>query len=371
MSSDIFGRRLDCWINIQQVTTNSMMLRYSHTEWTTPVVAELTGGSEPVVQEQTGNLAGRFFFEELTPDTEYKVKVSIKDESMELAFRTLPLPRQERLFRIALFSDTHLSTRTNACHGRLHSDSIMLVRSLMQQAAMTADYIIGPGDMADGGKEAEFAALEAIIKSINIPVLAVPGNHDVVHGGDVRFADLFKNTTFFFERNNIQLVGVDTGNGHLNKPCNREVIERIKLDKPLLLFSHFQLFADEWIPDVDKVIFDSDECVDMLEKLKLTHGLACIGHKNVAAQVKINDFTQINLPQLTHFPAGYLVLDVYYDEFRLRFEPIPGEILNEYSRLGTEAARYHSHPACKFKSEYRDKYTQFYWNGVVKNGLSL
>jgi len=196
--------------------------------------------------------------------------------------------------------------------------------------------------------------------------LAVPGNHDVVHGGDERFARLFKNTTFFFERDNIQLAGVDTGNGHLNKPCNREIFERIDPDKPLLLFSHFQLFADEWIPDADKVIFDSDECTDMLEKLKNVRGLACVGHKNVAAQVKINDFTQINLPQLTHFPAGYLLLDVYSDEFRVCFEPIPGEILNEYSRLGTEAARYHSHPACQLKSEYRDKYTQFYWNGVIK-----
>ena len=138
-----------------------------------------------------------------------------------------------------------------------------------------------------------------------------------------------------------------------------------------MLFSHFQFFADDWIPDADKVIFDPAESKDMLEKIASFHGIGCIGHKNVATQVKMNNFTQINLPQLTHFPAGYLVIDVYKDEFRLCFEPIPGEILNEYSRLGTEAARYHSHPACELKSEYRDKYTQFYWNGVVKNGLFI
>ncbi len=371
MSSDIFGRSLECWINIQQVTSNSMMLRYSHRVWSDPVIAEVSGGGEVFHQEQSGNLAGRFFFEELTPDTAYKVRVAINDQAIELEFKTLPLPASEKLFQVALFSDTHISTRKNACHGRLHSESIALLRSLMQQAAKTADYIIGPGDMADGGSAAEFAALEEIISTVNIPVLAVPGNHDVVHGGDERFARLFKNNVFFFERDNIQFAGLDTGNGRLNKACNREVIAQIDPAKAVIIFSHFQLFADDWIPDQDKVIFDSNECSDMLEKIKTLHALACIGHKNVATQVKFSNFTQINLPQLTHFPAGYLVLDVYPEEFHLRFEPIPGEILNEYSRLGTEAARYHSHPECEFKSEYRDKYTQIYWNGVVKNGLSL
>ena len=348
-----------------------MQLRYSHRSWNDPVIAEVSGNGEVLRQEQSGNLVGRFIFENLVPGTEYKARVSINDEFIEMDFKTLPEPQTERLFRIALFSDTHISSRINACHGRLHSESISLLRSLMQQAAKSADYIVGPGDMADGGSAVEFAALEEIIASVNIPVLAVPGNHDVVHGGDERFARLFKNTTFFFERDNIQFAGLNTGNGRLNKACNREVVAKIDPAKAVIIFSHFQLFADEWIPDKDKVIFDSDECSDMLEKIKTLHALACIGHKNVAAQVKINNLTQINLPQLTHFPAGYLVLDVYCGEFRLCFEPIPGEILNEYSRIGTEAARYHSHPACALKSEYRDKYTQFYWNGVIKNGLSL
>ena len=371
MSADVFGRSLDCWINIQQVTCNSMMLRYSHKEWLVPVIAEVSGGGEIFRQEQAGNLAGRFAFEDLAPDTEYQATVSINGQSITLDFKTLPEPGSERLFRIALFSDTHISCQKNARNGRLHGESIALLRSLMQEAAKSADYIIGPGDMADGGAAAEFAALEDIIKSVNIPVLAVPGNHDVPHGGDERFARLFKQTTFFFERDNIQLVGLDTGNGRLNKACNREVIARIDPAKAVIIFCHFQLFADEWIPDDDKVIFDADECSDMLEKIKNLNALACIGHKNVAAKVEMGNFIQLNLPQLTHFPAGYLILDVYYDEFRFRFEPIPGEILNEYSRLGTEAARYHSHPKCKLKSEYRDKYTQFYWNGAVKNGLSL
>ena len=139
--------------------------------------------------------------------------------------------------------------------------------------------------------------------------------------------------------------------------------------KTMTSFKSAQLIASS--KDADKVIFDPDECVDMLEKFKTMHALACIGHKNVATQQKINNFTQINMPQLTHFPAGYLVIDVYPGEFRLRFEPIPSEILNEYSRLGTEVARYHAHPGCQLKGEYRDHYTDKYWNCVVKTGISL
>ena len=370
MCSTNFGRTLDCWINIQQITQNSVRLRYSHQyEWLTPVVAEVSDGKNICRQEQSGNLAGCFVFEDLSSDTVYKVKVSINGQSLELEFRTLPEEKSKRLFRVAVFSDTHISTQKVARHGRLHGESISMLRSLMQQAAASADYIIGPGDMADGGRETEFFHLENIIRSVDIPVLAVPGNHDVIHGGDERFLKLFGSTTFLFERDGVQIAGVDTGNGYFNKERNRQIIERIDPGKPVMLFSHFQFFADDWIPDADKVIFDPAESKDMLEKIASFHGIGCIGHKNVATQVKMNNFTQINLPQLTHFPAGYLVIDVYNDEFRLCFEPIPSEILNEYSRLGTEAATYHSHPACKLKSEYRDKYTQFYWNGAVKNGL--
>ncbi len=370
MCSQIFGRTLDCWINIQQITKNSVRLRYSHQyEWLTPVVAELSDGKNICRQEQSGNLAGCFVFEDLSSDTVYKAQVSINGQSLELEFRTLPEERSQRLFRVAVFSDTHISTQKVARHGRLHGESISMLRSLMQQAAASADYIIGPGDMADGGRETEFFHLENIIRSVDIPVLAVPGNHDVIHGGDERFLKLFGSTTFLFERDGVQIAGVDTGNGYFNKERNRQIIERIDPAKTVMLFSHFQFFADDWIPDADKVIFDPAESKDMLEKIASFHGIGCIGHKNVATQVKMNNFTQINLPQLTHFPAGYLVIDAYNDEFRLCFEPIPSEILNEYSRLGTEAATYHSHPACKLKSEYRDKYTQFYWNGAVKNGL--
>ena len=370
MSSQNFGRTLDCWINIQQVTSDFMRLRYSHQEaWQTPVEAELFDASNAAVckQQQQGNRAGCFVFENLSANTYYKVKVSINNQSITLEFQTLPAVNSERIFQVAVFSDTHISTQKFAQHGRLHGESISMLRSLMQQASESADYIISPGDMADGGKEAEFFHLGNIVRSVNVPVLAVPGNHDVIHGGDERFLKLFGSTTFFFERGGVQIAGVDTGNGYLNKECNRKIIDSIDPGKPVMLFSHFQFFADDWIPDADKVIFDPAESKDMLEKIASFHGIGCIGHKNVATQVKMNNFTQINMPQLTHFPAGYLVIDVYKDEFRLCFEPIPGEILNEYSRLGTEAARYHSHPACELKSEYRDKYTQFYWNGVVKS----
>jgi len=370
MSSGRFGRTLDCWIGIQQVTADAVRLRYSHKDWSAPVAAELLCGDSGVGrQEHHGNLTGCFVFENLSPATRYQVKVSIGGQSAMLEFSTLPEPRTERLFRVAVFSDPHLSTQRAARNGRLHGESIALLRELLAEAARSADCIISAGDLTDSGTEAEFACLESILKKISVPVLAVPGNHDLVHGGEARFLRLFGAPAFFEERRGVQLAGVDTGDGFLGKPCNRAVFDRIDPGKPLMLFSHFQLFADEWIPDADKVIFDPGDCRAMLAKTASCRGIGCIGHKNVATQVKVNSFTQINLPQLTHFPAGYLVIDVHRDEFRLRFEPIPSEILNEYSRLGTEAARYHAHPACALKSEYRDRYTQSYWNGTVKNGL--
>ena len=42
-----------------------MQLRYSHRSWNDPVIAEVSGNGEVLRQEQSGNLAGRFIFENL------------------------------------------------------------------------------------------------------------------------------------------------------------------------------------------------------------------------------------------------------------------------------------------------------------------
>ena len=93
-----------------------MQLRYSHRSWNDPVIAEVSGNGEVVRQEQSGNLVGRFIFENLVPGTEYKARVSINDEFIEMDFKTLPEPQTERLFRIA-FAKFNAAGRQNC---RLH-----------------------------------------------------------------------------------------------------------------------------------------------------------------------------------------------------------------------------------------------------------
>ena len=366
-----FGRCADSWVSIQSVTANSVRMRFGLNVLTTEISAVLYCGDAEVkcFVPHSANSAGQIFFDNLQPDTDYVIEFSAAGNSCRRAFRTLVEPKGEKLFKMAIFADLHISCTNEDLHGRLHSES----RNLMQLAFTGAverncDVAIFPGDVVDEGYQEEYLAVNAALKYLTIPFYMTPGNHDICNGGTERFAEFFGEGTYLKELHGYQLLALDTGNGYLNKPEIHAAVAALDPTQPVILFTHHQLFADEWIPDANRVIADADDPANAatLEKLTRCRTIAYIGHKNVAARLVKGNLLQLNMPQLTHFPAGYLEATFYTDGIWHEFIPVNSEILNEYSRRGTEFARYHSHPACDCKSKYRDGYTLKYWNGVVK-----
>ncbi|MBE6368699.1 MAG: metallophosphoesterase [Lentisphaerae bacterium] len=366
-----FGRCADSWIALQRITWNQVQLRFGLGYFTKDISAVLCRGDEEIGRftPRSTNSAGQIVFDGLQPDTEYGIIFSADGQSCRRTFRTQPEPQGKKLFKLAVFADMHISCATEDLHGRLHSES----RSLMQLAFTQAvknncDAAIFPGDVVDEGYQEEYEAVAEGLKYLYIPYFTTPGNHDICNGGAARFAQFFGAGAYLKELYGYQLAALDTADEKLDKAANRAVIEAIDPARPVILFTHYQLFADEWIPDANRVIADaqSPANVPLLEKLAACNVIAYIGHKNVATQVKKGNLIQLNMPQLTHFPAGYLEAEFYTDGIWHSFIPIGSEILNEYSRRGIEDARYHSHPACDCKSKYRDGYTVEYWNGVLK-----
>ena len=87
-----------------------------------------------------------------------------------------------------------------------------------------------------------------------------------------------------------------------------------------------------------------------------------VGHKNVATTAKLGNMVQLNLPQLTQFPAGYLVCSVYTDGILTEFRPGLNEFYDEYSRIRGRNF--------KMTAERRDKHSLALWNKFYKADFS-
>ena len=366
-----FGRCMDSWISVQSITWNTVQIRFGLPQFMPVVsVSLLAGGQEIQAKEVSGNnTAGRLCFEGLQPDTEYTYILTAGSETFTEAFRTLPQPRGQHLFKMAILADSHLSCCENDAKGRLHAESADIVRLFLRMIVERGnDIVISPGDVTDKGWPHEYALAEKVLKDFPLPFRATPGNHDI--GKDVEhiFQRQFGTGCWIEQYHGFQLVALDTSDGRLDKQMNIDVVSAVNPEQPVILFTHYQLLGDDWIPDANRMIVDgaSPNSLAMLEKLFKCRGIFYIGHKNVAAQVKCHAVTQLNMPQPTHFPAGYLEADFYTDGIWHQFIPLPSEVQNEYSRLGTEHSKPHFRPGCNCRSAYRDGFTKELWNQVIR-----
>ena len=86
-----------------------------------------------------------------------------------------------------------------------------------------------------------------------------------------------------------------------------------------------------------------------------------VGHKNIAVTAKLGNLVQINLPQLTQFPAGYIYAKVYTDGVLLEFCPGLDEFFDEYSRIRSVLF--------KQNAARRDKLSLAVWNAFYPMDL--
>ncbi len=85
---------------------------------------------------------------------------------------------QSRGFRLAQISDCHLSASPDKPYRGLSADA-GLVAVIKAVANWRADALMLTGDLSEDGSEASYQRLAALIEPLDIPVCALPGNHDV------------------------------------------------------------------------------------------------------------------------------------------------------------------------------------------------
>ena len=350
-------------VDLQTVTTDSATIRYGFNT-AADRKFKLSNGTEKC----GSGYFGRITFDNLKPDTEYTLTTPLKKP---LKFRTQKEFSGKLLFKAGIMSDPHLTSIPDN-FGRMHSRSRLLVSSIVEKFnADKMDFIMVPGDLTDKGFPAEIAVAQEAFKNAKMKVLFTRGNHDHIRDkAPHAWIKAFGSPSGIFVHNGVQIVWLNIPVGIIDTPENNAVISKIDEKMPVIIFTHYQLIPDNYVAAKDKSatigetrgkksIAEAPEGArKLLEKLSRCKGLLLVGHKNVAASVKLGGLTQINMPQTTEYPAGAVALEVYENGARLTFVPITDLYAEEYTRRRIAES--------SSRLRHRTRYSYPIWNSFVK-----
>jgi len=349
-------------ISIISITDNSILIRYAL--FNSEKISYSVEPSNIHGALKEANSVGRFEICGLDADKEYKVNISYGDKATKIEFSTLPAPVGKLLCKYAVIGDPHLSAKEENKFGRLHVESTQIVYSVVSRInALNLDFVLSTGDLTECGKIEEYQEFEKARALLKCPFLSIAGNHDFGQGETSYelWEKYFGSLAWQENMENIPIVGLDTHQGKFNTDANNCLIQNLRNEPFFIMLSHYQLFEDEHILDIDKAVENLDSTLLALDEIKDKKGVIYVGHKNVPAQSKMGDLLQINVPQPTHYPCGFLVASVYNNGIYHRFEPIFSEVLNEYSRQETATRN-----TASTMPEYRDHQLLEKWNFVYK-----
>ncbi len=313
---------------------------------------------------------GRIVFSGLTPKTNYTAVATWFEcvnkmtqptvysvKTKRIPCRTADKPNGTPLLKLAIVSDTHVSIITKP-GGRLHCKSAEILKNVCQTAnSRKSAVMIIVGDITDANLPEEYQQAKDSVSTFRGKLLPVPGNHDDRTPEPEIWRSHFGRDAGLEIINGIQFLWLNTANARLNKPANLAAIEQLNTNIPAVIFSHMQLVPDEYLNDKGKVIRDAEEVRAQLDKIGRSKAIIYIGHKNVATTAALGQATQMNVPQTTQFPAGWLEAEIYPEGIYHQFVPSCPTELEELSRLlGGDMMK---------GIGYRDVYSFDLWNQFI------
>ncbi|MFP4383931.1 MAG: metallophosphoesterase [Spirochaetia bacterium] len=279
------------------------------------------------------NLIGRFMIRGLEPETTYRLDFSADGEPVFSGeFTTLSLPGGRPEYSFAVIADPHISLDRPDRRGRMYSESSRLLKEALRDAAdrgMRA--VLIPGDLTDRGTREQTDEVRNILRNYPGRIFSVPGDHDSGEAGESgRNSELSGTVPFSETFGNFQLLGLDTSRGSLDRSQVDLLKDTLSGTRRVIIIAHHNLIKNHAVVDADAPVSNYRETGEILKASDCPWIIYC-GHKNVPVKLTTPKGVQLNTPQLPHYPAGYLTVQVYPGGLLHQFVPIRSEILRRYS----------------------------------------
>jgi Icc-related predicted phosphoesterase len=157
-------------------------------------------------------------------------------------------------------------------------------------------FILNTGDCIKEGQSAFYENYQKQIISFDIPILHIPGNHDVRRDGEL-FQKYVGPPNWYFDLNDIRVIGLDNATGRFSAETIAFARKTLADQKICLVAFHRPPAVEPW--DVHAMLEDNQggrggEMLDLIKKAKVP--LVFMGH--------IHLYNEMNLEGTTYVIGG-------------------------------------------------------------------
>lgn len=270
-----------------------------------PIRVAVVGTDNSLVVDHNAG-PGSILLDDLAPATRFEIEISHSHGSTRLEAETLRRPAGRELCRVATISDLHLGATSWGLLRTMSEDPDRFDQphpwrcahsALVDAENWGADFVVVKGDAVHHETPEAFEQLGRLVDLFpNIPMMLMPGNHDVDGNGRADACGQviptcvggrnlpFVRSSESVDLPGVRLIGADTtvpgrGPGSLRRVADEIFDRACGSDRPVLVATHHQLqpgrMVRHWPPGIAAP--DSTRLLDRLAQLPLPV-IATSGH---------------------------------------------------------------------------------------------
>lgn len=259
-------------------------------------------------------------------------------------------PKSDSLTRLAVIADPHLSTRADGTSKLFEHTVEHLQLAVDDIQARAVDAVVCVGDLTKDGEPWNYAAFDEVVAGLEVPLLAIPGNHDVPKEADedeslpVReFVTRYTpgELPYTARVSGVDLVALnsagdgdwlfDTHDGEV-PPAQLEWVDRMlgSVENPLVLVHHnlpamaaqVRAHRDAVEPEmgIPPEMRNPDPLLDVLGDHEVP--LVLTGHLHLPSVAEQRGIVEVMAPTTCSFPQAYLLVEVGPEGTTAWFVPV-------------------------------------------------
>lgn len=233
-------------------------------------------------------------------------------------------PRSAVPTRLAVVSDPHVAGDVRGTWKVFHRTRDRFRETLADIEALGVDALVLAGDLTKDGEAENLDWVEAALDDVDVPVLAVPGNHDVKEFRVSAFEERFTDDGFpvHLRLDGLDVIGLNSAMGSdEGTDPELDVVSEDQLDwlkatlpdatDPIVVSHHNlpglvdHIGGDGWAPH--PAVGNADALVDVLSANDVPLHLS--GHVHLLSLTRTRGVRGLIAPSLASFPQSYLLLE--------------------------------------------------------------
>lgn len=173
-------------------------------------------------------------------------------------------------------------------------DGIAVYKRILDRArAFNPLFILNTGDLVSAGRSFEYENYRKQIARCDIPILHIPGNHDVRHGSE-NYRQYVGDLNWYFDLNGIRMIGLDNASGKFSADAVVLARKTLTRQKICLVTFHVPPAIGHWAArgfTDDERAGDGGEVMGLIKKAKAP--MVFLGHFHLYDEIEVDNIKYV------------------------------------------------------------------------------